>query len=320
MYRHCLIALFLTICMFGCNAQAPEETAQDPNVTPEGVRITPDVVYGHKFGMALTFDMYQPKNQNRAGVILINSNTWLSINPNFYKQTTEGLRMMADEELASKETGWRRNIIKPVIDKGITVFEVRHGSSPESKMSEIVTDLRRAVRFIRFHAEDYGVDPERLGLWGQSAAGHLALLLATTADIPNPNGTEEFEKSKGHVATVVAEASPTDLQRLVEPYLKTDTEMLKQFPVLDMTADQYREFSPIYFASSDDPPTLIIHGDQDKLVPIIEGESMYQVLQEAGVESKFVVIPGAGHGSGGGDADLALNESVGWFEQHLVEK
>ena len=227
---------------------------------------------------------------------------------------------MADEELASKETGWRRNIIKPVIDKGITVFEVRHGSSPESKMSEIVTDLRRAVRFICFYSGDYGVDPEKLGLWGQSAAGHLALLLATTADIPNPNGTEEFEKSKGHVATVVAEASPTDLQRLVEPYLKTDTEMLKQFPVLDMTADQYREFSPIYFVSSDDPPTLIIHGDQDKLVPIIEGESMYEALQEAGVESKFVVIPGAGHGFQGEDASHALEEAVSWFEEHLIEK
>jgi pimeloyl-ACP methyl ester carboxylesterase len=319
MNRRCLIPVLLVIFLFGCTSPPPEETLQDPNVTPEGIRITPDVVYGHKYGMALTFDMFQPENQNGAGVILINSNTWLSINPNFYKQTTEGFRLMTDEELASKETGWRRNLIKPLIDKSITVFEVRHESSPGAKMSEIVADLRRAVSFIRFHSGDYGVDPERFGLWDASAAGHLALLLATTADIPNQNATEEFETSTGRVATVVAEAPPTDLQRLVEPYLM-NTDMLKQIPVLTMNEDQYREYSPLYFASSDDPPTLIIHGDQDKLVPIIEGESMFQALQKAGVESKFVIIPGAGHGFEGEDADHASTEAISWLEEHLAKK
>ena len=76
MFRYLLIAVVLFVSLVSCTAPPPEETAQDPNVTPEGVHITPDVVYGHKFGMALTFDMYQPKNQNGAGVIFLNSGGW----------------------------------------------------------------------------------------------------------------------------------------------------------------------------------------------------------------------------------------------------
>ena len=78
MYRRCLIALFFAIYLIGCTAPAPQETVQDPNVTPEGIRITPDVVCGHIFGMALTFDMYQPQNSNGAGVLFINSGGWQS--------------------------------------------------------------------------------------------------------------------------------------------------------------------------------------------------------------------------------------------------
>jgi acetyl esterase/lipase len=68
-------------------------------------------------------------------------------------------------------------------------------------MSEIATDLRRAIRFIRFNADKYGVDAERFGLWGRSAGGYLSLLLGTTADIKYPDATEEFEKGTGRFAS-----------------------------------------------------------------------------------------------------------------------
>ena len=83
MYRRCLIAVLFMVFLIGCSAPTPEETPQNPNVTPEGVRITADIVYGHKFGMALTFDMYQSENQNGAAVIFINSGGWQSKLPNF---------------------------------------------------------------------------------------------------------------------------------------------------------------------------------------------------------------------------------------------
>lgn len=61
MHRHCLIAVSIAVCLWGCTAPAPEKIGQDPNVTPEGIRITPDVVYGHKLGMALTLICTNPK-------------------------------------------------------------------------------------------------------------------------------------------------------------------------------------------------------------------------------------------------------------------
>jgi acetyl esterase/lipase len=310
MYRHCLIAVLLAIFLVSCTTPTPEQAAQDPNITPEGVRITPDVVYGHKFGMALTFDMFQPKNQNGAGVILINSGGWVSMFPNIYERTDDGIRL--------RTQGFE--FAESLLSKGTTVFWVRHGSSPKFEMQEIVSDLRRAVRFIRFHAKGYGIDAERLGLMGGSAGGHLSLLLATTAEISNSEAAEEFEKGTGRVAAVVAYFPPTDLKSVVDYLIKNDPETVKQLPALDLGDDQLKEFSPINFVSSDDPPILIIQGNNDPVIPVDQGESMYQALQEEGVESKFVIIPGAGHGFEGEDADLALNEAVSWFEKHLSEK
>ena len=106
--------------------------------------------------------------------------------------------------------------IKPLLDKGFTVIDVRHGSSPKFEMSEIVSDPRRAIRFIRFHAGKYGIDAERLGVWGCSAGGHLALLLGTTTDVRSKDITDEVEKSTGRVAAVVAYFPPADLKRLSE--------------------------------------------------------------------------------------------------------
>ncbi len=315
MYRHCTITVFLVVLLVGCTVQT-----QDPNVTPEGVRITPDVVYGHKFGMALTFDMYQPENQNGVGLIFINSGGYQSIMPDYYKQTDEGLRLVTEEDLENIWSVLRGFNIKPFLDKGITVFSVRHGSSPKFDMPEIVVDLRRAVRFIRFHAKGFGIDSERLALWGGSSGGHLSLLLGMTADIGNEDTDEEFEKRTGRVAAVVAYYPLSDLKRQVDFHLKKNPDVLKQYPALDLETVQYKEFSPLNFVSSDDPPTLFIHGDKDEGVPIIESKSMHQALLEVGVKSKLITISGAGHGFAGKDADLALTEMVSWFGEHLVEK
>jgi|WetSurSiteA1Bulk_404760.scaffolds.fasta_scaffold07760_2 dienelactone hydrolase len=323
MNRRHLIVIALGILLSGCTSAPPEKPVEKQD-TGTGVgepRITPDVVYGHKFGMALTFDMYQPKKQNGAAVIFVNSGGWRSIFPNFYIQTAEGLRLATDKErdkmLPNTPGG---PSIKPLLDKGFMVFAVRHGSSPKFEMPEIVADLRRAVRFIRFHAGEYGIDAERLGVWGGSAGGHLSLLLGTTAEVGNRDATEKFEKSTGRVAAVVACFPPSDLNRFVEFCRKNNPDILKECPALALKAEQYREFSPLSFVSSDDAATLIIHGDQDKAVPILEGESMYQALLKAGVKSKFVTIPGADHGFVGGDADRAMLETVSWFEEHLGAK
>src|SRR5207245_43040 len=93
---------------------------------------------------------------------------------------------------------------KPYLDRGFTVFIVRHGSAPKYTIPEVTEDVRRSVRFLRLRAKDFGVGPDRLGVVGGSAGGHLALLLATTADDGDPGAKDEVLRQSDRVAAVDA--------------------------------------------------------------------------------------------------------------------
>ena len=245
--------------------------------------ITPDVVYGHKSGTALTFDVHRTSNGNGAAVIYVVSGGWRSRwEGKQFDQAPDGTtRLLTVEEL--KEVDPKPLVaefsFRPLLRKGFMVFAVRHGSSPEFSMSEIVADLRLATRFIHHHAHEYGVDSERIGVWGGSAGGHLALLLGTTGGIAQPDAGENFEPRPSRIAAVVAYFPPSDLRRLAAGWTPYQRD---RFPAVVLEEDQYKEYSPLHFASIDDPPTLIIHGDMDELVPIVKGESIHQALLESG--------------------------------------
>ena len=250
--------------------------------------VTTDVVYGHKDGLALTFDVHRPAQPNGAGVIAIVSGGWQS--------SVEMAQIFSQA-------------YPPLIEKGFTVFAVRHGSWPRYPMSSIVADVRRSVRFIRHHAKEYGVDPSRLGVFGNSAGGHLALLLGTTGDSGDPSAADAVLRESSRVAAVVANYPATDLARWAT-----------QQPVFKFTEAEAAQFSPIRFVSPGSAPSLIVHGDADTAVPIDQGETMHAALTKAGVPASFIRIKGAGHGfEGAAPADLerASSAMLQWFERHL---
>ncbi len=278
------IILFTTILGQTCSSWADEN-----------VKITPDVVYGHKFGMALTFDVYQPlKKTNGAGVLYIVSGGW-------YSRWTDPKNM--------------QNRFQPLLDEGFTVFSVRHGSSPKFLIPEVVKDVRRSVRFIRLHSKEYGISPSRLGVWGGSAGGHLSLVLGTTADEGNRKAKDLVLQNSDRVAAVVAYYPPTDLREFV----KKESPYYQRFPALQFDADLADNFSPVLHVTQDDPPTLLIHGDQDKLVPIIHSENIMKQFQKQKVPAELLVIKGAAHGFRGKDQVRASQAVVKWFQQHLVK-
>ncbi len=124
--------------------------------------ITPDVVYGHKDGMALTFDVFTPSCEaNGVGILNMVSGGWVS-------------RWTAPEEARSRYDA--------LLDEGFTVFAIRHGSSPRFNVPEAYADVTRAVRFVRLHARRFQIDPERIGVYGGSAGGHLSLMLGLASD------------------------------------------------------------------------------------------------------------------------------------------
>jgi len=252
--------------------------------------VTTDVVYGHKDGLALTLDVHRPAEPNGAGVISIVSGG--------YQSSVEMGRLFAQ-------------LYPTLTAEGFTVFAVRHGSSPRYPLSEIVADTRRAVRFIRQHAREYGVDPDRIGVFGSSAGGQLALLLGTTADAGDSAAADTVLRESSRVAAVVAYFPPTDLARWATPQIR------RAFAAMRLTDAEAAEYSPIRFVSAGDAPSLIVHGDADRIVPTVEGETMYAALTKAGVPASFLRIAGAGHGFEGADLARANAAMVQWFERHI---
>ena len=276
-----LVALLTCACVASPGLAGAPEPALQPSVTT-------DVVYGHKDGLALTFDVYRPAHPNGSGIISIVSGGWQS---------------------SVEMGGFIAAYYPPLNEKGFTVFAVRHGSSPRYPMSAIVADMRRAIRFIRQHADKYAVDPNRIGVFGSSAGGQLALLLGTTSDSGDPSASDAVLRESSRIAAVVAYFPPTDLFRWANR---------RGFPATSaLTEAEAAQYSPIRFVSPGAAPTLIVHGDADTVVPIVEGETMYAALSKAGVPASFIRIEGAGHRFDGADFARANAEMVRWFEQHL---
>jgi acetyl esterase/lipase len=254
-----------------------------------GVKITPDVIYGHKDGMALTFDVFRPEaNANGAGVLFMVSGGWVS-------------RWSPPERSMAR--------FKAFLDKGFTVFAVRHGSSPKYKVPEALSDVRRAVRYVRANSETLGVDENRLGVFGGSAGGHLSLMLGTASDEGKTDGEDAIEKTSNRVAAVCAYFPPVDLRQIVGPS--------DRFPALDFDPKDADSVSPILHVSPDDPPTLLVHGDKDDLVPISNSERIHAEFQKHNVTTEFITLPGAGHGFRGEDGEKAMTAVVDWFSKYL---
>lgn len=280
--RPALALLAMLLATFGPAAPAMAQEAVD------GVRITQDVVYGHKDGMALTFDVFRPSDANGAGILYMVSGGWVSR----WTPPQGSVRRYAE-----------------LLDRGFTVLAVRHGSSPRYKVPEAEADVRLALRYVRLHAADLGIDAERIGVWGGSAGGHLSLMLGTVSD----DGLAENDpvlRTPSRVAAVVAYYPPVDLQRMVGPS--------ERFPALDFQPELAAGISPLLHVTPDDPPTLLIHGDADRLVNVSHSQRMYEALQGARVESQLIVIPGGDHGFTNADhrarAETAM---VAWFDRLL---
>ena len=281
--RRCLVAGVLAVSSAAVGASADDGSGSS------GHRVTADVVYGHKAGMALFYDVFHPPAPNGAAVAFMVSGGWFS-------RWRPPLERVA----------WFEHLL----DAGFTVFAVHHGSAPRFKVPEAVEDARRAVRHIRLHAAEHGIDAGRIGAHGGSAGGHLSLMLGLDGDAGDPAAEDPVERVSSRVRAVVALFPPVDLTRIVGPS--------ERFPALDFDPERAADVSPIRFASADDPPVLLIHGDADRLVPLANSEHMGAALDAAGVVNQVIVIEGAAHGFEGADQARSRRETVAFFERHLA--
>ncbi len=273
--------------------------AHSQQAEPTRVR---DVIYQHKLGVALTMDVFKPAKPNGIGVIFLVSGGWFS--------THEGINP---------------GLAKVYTDRGETVFEVVHGSQPKFTVPEIVQDINRAVRFIRFHAADYGVDPNRLGISGGSAGGHLSLMIAAYGTEGVPTAPDPVDRVSSAVQAVAVFFPPTDFLNYGQAganamKISTLKGYWPAFGVTDKTLSEdterlARTISPIYGVSAKTPPTLIIHGEADTLVPIQQSQIFMAKLEEFKVPHRLESRPGKGHGWPG--IEMELPTMAEWFEKYL---
>ena len=289
-------------------ALAPAAPAQDSYSRTE------DVIYGRKFGTALTMDVFTPTDKaNGKGIIWCVSGGWYS----------------------SKESV-NPAVAQAFVERGYTVFAVMHGSQPKYSIPEAIGDMNRAVRFIKHNAKKYNVDPDKLGVAGGSAGGHLSLMLGAAPGYVDPKETDPINKLSSQVAAVACFYPPTDFlnygkegeSALGEGTLKNfkapfDFREVKGGKFVEITDEAARKammkaISPVYHVTKDSAPALIIHGDADKLVPLQQSELIIARLKESKVPCELVVKKGAGHGWAGLDKDLPV--FADWFDKYLLEK
>jgi acetyl esterase/lipase len=214
---------------------------------------------------------------------------------------------------------------RALLDRGYTVFAVVHGSQPRFFIPEIEQDIHRAVRFVRHNAAQFDIKPDKLGITGGSAGGHLSLTLGTQGGPGNAEAKDPVDHESSAVQAVACFFPPTDFLNWREPgddqvgVGPTGGQFKAAFGPRSNAPEGRealgKEISPIYYITPRMPPTLVIHGDADKLVPIYQAEIFKKRCEELGAPFKLIVREGKDHGWKEMADDMKI--FADWFDQHL---
>ncbi len=276
-----------------------------------------EIIYGRKDGMALTMFMLAPREHaNGKAIISVVSGNWNSS----YTYASSFV-----------------NSAKIYIDRGYTVFTVIHGSQPRYAIPNEIADIKRAVRFIRYNANNYHIKGDHFGITGASSGGHLSLMVGLSDDKIDSASKDPVDHVSSRVQAVAVFFPPTDFLNWGQKQMNlsnfqaalaaagvagafdfkvwNDTVKLYQAVNPEMRLEMAKQISPIYFVTPDDPPVLIIHGDADKTVPLQQSETIIKKLKEANVPNDFIIKNGGGHGWK--NRDVEEKNFVDWFDKYL---
>ena len=266
------------------------------------VRRTNGIPYGMRGERTLNLDVIRPEHPNGLGVLMLVSGGWKSRTP-------------------GKFPTWP---FTPVLRRGYTVFAIYHVSQPQASVMEIAQDMHRAVRFVRHNASAYGVDPQRLGVTGGSAGGHLGLLLATRGASGPPDAADPVDRESSAVQAVAIFYPVTDLLNLGRstenrgdggPPKSFTRAFGPQSTNLAVWKEIGRETSPIYYITTNLPPILIYHGDADTLVPLEQSERFQGLARALGCTVEVRVHRGGKHGWLTMARDIP--RFADWFDRYL---
>jgi acetyl esterase/lipase len=285
----------------------------EPNTYPQE-----EFVYGRKDGMGLLMTQLKPKaKSNGKAIISVQAGSWFS-----------------SFTMVERGVYYKRQYL----DKGYNVFMVVLGSQPRYAIPDQIEDLKRAVRYIRYNAKQLGIDPDKIGIEGGSAGGHLSLAIAMADEKINSNASDPIDRVSSRVQAAAVLFPPTDFfnwgfpgaaminardqQKQARVYGAFDFRVWNNATsTYDLVTDTSartkigKEISPIYAVSPDDPPIFIIHGDADMTVPLQQSQSFVAKLKEAGVTNNFIIKKSGRHNAD--EMKPEMNQFVDWFDKYL---
>jgi len=264
--------------------------------------LRPDVVYGEVDGTPLRFDHYRPLGTTgpAPGVVFVHGGAWVHGDPS---------------QAAGNALHFAR--------RGIATVSISYRLAPASRFPAPLDDVRRGLRWVRAHADELGIDPERIALLGLSAGAHLALLAHVASGVPElaPDLPADLRDVSERVRAVIGHYGPYDLARR--------RPMADGFdPIAALLGDRVgdpatlRIASPVHHAAHATAPVLLIHGTADTVVSYRESERLHAALEGAGKTSALLLLDGAPHafqidwrGEANRRANAAMDEFLG---RHLL--
>lgn len=187
--------------------------------------------------------------------------------------------------------------------RGYTTFAVRPGTKGLHDLNEMVADIKHAIRYIKANAENYHIDPEKIGLMGASAGGHLALMTILTEEPGDPNATDTLLKQNTHVAAAGIFFPPVDFldwegmdagairERIGNILFPKGVEAVSDEDLMAAA----KKASPFYYVKKVETPMYFFHGDLDPVVPLSQSQKMVEALQAAGNDVQLYVKKGGAH-------------------------
>ena len=275
-----------------------------PAQTPKPYVQKQDAVYAEIHGTGLLMDVFTPGGKsNGLGIVDVASGAWYS-----------DRGKIRDHE--------RARMFDIYCEKGYTVFAIRPGSRPKYSGLEMLANVKTGIRYVKAHAAEFGIDPDRLGLTGASAGGHLASLAAVTAEPGDPVAKDPLRRLSSSVKAVGVffppanfldwNGSPAPGDRIQGLFFG---DRAARTP--EEVAARAKELSPALLVKAPTPPFLVIHGDADPTVPLQQSRSLVDAIKGAGGSAELIVKAGGGH------AWPTISEEVrtmsDWFDKKLAE-
>ena len=295
-----LLLASIGLCLAACKPEIP------------GLKIHESINYCSGGEQKLLLDLIEPvdREAKRPAIIFVHGGGWAAGSRHDY-----------------------RPLMLDVVPKGFVAVSVDYRLSQIAKFPAQIEDVKCAVRWLRAHADEYGVNPNKIAAVGGSAGAHLVALLGTTSNLGTTNNSDtanhEFEGQGGYpeqssrIQAMVLHGGVYDLSpAFTEKSIREDSRN-NVFALLGAQAQNnpqlYAKASPINWVSNSAVPSLFLHGEQDPVVSVEQSRAMNVALKAAGANSELVVIPESGHADFGKDPDKVGQVFFRFLHKQLME-